>query len=208
MKKILFVFCLTAGVQLQGQQRYIFFLHNAFLEQYSLVDSHPEYGKCEYKQILEAFKKEGFIVLSEIRQKNTIATTYASRVAGQIDSLMVRGVKPGEITVIGTSKGGYIAQYVSNTLNNEKINYVFIGCCSKEDPVEHPSVNFSGNILSIYESSDVIGQSCMAMKNKSRNKVPHFKEIKLTTGLKHGFLFKASPLWMNPAVNWAKGNYN
>jgi hypothetical protein len=37
--------------------------------------------------------------------------------------------------------------------------------------------------------------------------VPHYKEIELNTGLKHGYIYKPLPEWMNPAIKWAKGNY-
>jgi len=188
-------------------QNYIFFLHNKFLEEYSLEDAHPEYGKCEYTQILNDFKKEGLQVISELRKKNTNVSISATKVVKQIDSLLALGVKPGQITVVGTSKGGYIAQAVSILLKNDKVNYIFIGCCNRSDLPES-SGTFYGNILSIYEKSDSLGQSCIEIKNRSVKSVKHFKEIQLATGLKHGFLYKALPQWIEPSVKWAKQTYD
>ncbi|WP_181956156.1 serine hydrolase domain-containing protein [Dyadobacter frigoris] len=168
---------------------------------------HPDYGIAEYHEILDYYTKENFVVISEKRPPNTDAKTYALKVTMQIDSLLTKGVKAGLITVIGTSKGGYIAQFVSCTIKNKDINYVFIGSCAEEDIIKIPENNFSGNILSIYEKSDSIGQSCENVKLKSGNTVSRFEEIELNTGLKHGFLFKALPEWLEPSAKWAKQGY-
>lgn len=42
------------------------------------------------------------------------------------------------------------------------------------------------------------------MKVNSKSNVTKFKEIELTTGLKHGFLFKALPEWIKPTITWVK----
>jgi hypothetical protein len=206
MKKFLslvvFLFC----TNIVFAEKYIFFLHNRFLEEQAIDDLHPEYGKCEYDNIVAGFRKEGFIVISEIRKKNTGGRDYARKVVVQIDSLMKHGVMPSDITVIGTSKGGYIAQYVSTYLAKNEVNYVFIGCCQKEDVTEMPEIKYTGNILSIYERTDVLGTSCKFMQSQAGTK-GRFKEIELNTAMKHGFLYKALPVWMEPAVKWAKREY-
>jgi len=206
-KKYLLLFLFSVCFRCVHAQHYAFFLHNKFIEENYLNDSHPEYGKAEYYQIISALKRRGLTVISEIRPRDTDARTYAAKVAGQIDSLMQAGTRPSQITVIGTSKGGYIAQFTSGLVKNSEINYVFIGSCAEEDLTKIPDINFSGNILSIYEKSDDL-QSCEKMKSRSVNVVGRFEEIELNTGLKHGFLFKAMPEWIDPAAKWAKGNYN
>ena len=207
LKNLAFTFFFFLCAHVLSAQHYVFFLHNKFIEENELNDAHPEYGKAEYDQILDFYTKENFIVISEKRAKNTDGHVYAQKVAGQVDSLMAKGVKASEITVIGTSKGGYIAQFVSSILKNKDLNYVFIGSCGEEDVTTRPEINFSGNILSIYEKSDVM-LSCQNMKLKSTNTVSRFKEIELHTGLKHGFLFKALPQWLEPSVKWARQEYD
>ena len=66
--------------------RYLFFLHNRFLEEHELDDIHPEYGKTEYQAILQEFKSSGFNVLSEKRNGNVNAREYAIGIVEQIDS--------------------------------------------------------------------------------------------------------------------------
>ncbi|MBK9248525.1 MAG: alpha/beta hydrolase [Ignavibacteria bacterium] len=206
MKIILVTLILMSSSPIIKAQKIVFFLHNAFLEHFTIEDVHPEYGKCEYKQILAAFKNSGLTVISEIRPKNTNPKQYSKKIIHQIDSLIARGAKASDITVVGTSRGGYIAQYVSTSLKNKDINYVLIGCCSDEDITDIPEISLSGNILSIYEKSDLMAQSCSKLKEKSKG-VSRFKEIELTSGLKHGFLFKALDAWLAPSIRWAKQEY-
>lgn len=129
--------------------RFILFLHNRFLETHELVESHPEYGRTQYKEILAKFKENGFKVLSEKRNGNVNAREYAIEVLTQIDSLIKNGVNPKNITIVGTSKGGYIAQYVSTLANNPQLNFVFIACFRDSDLTTIPEINFCGNILNI-----------------------------------------------------------
>ena len=126
MKKSVFLFfCLLSvlqgNAQNSAQQRYIFFLHNRFIEELGTEGSHLEYGKAEYTGIVKVFKQEGFTVISEVRAKNTDGKTYALKVKGQIDSLLKTGVKASHITVIGTSKGGYIATCVSGMADRKSV---------------------------------------------------------------------------------------
>ena len=192
----------------KDEQYYMFFLHNKFIEENDLTVKHSEYGRAEYNEILDSFRKSGFIVQSEKRKSNTDVIKYANKIVSQIDSLIKTGVKPNHITVIGTSKGGYIAQYVSTYLKNPDVNFVFIGCFQESDIINKPEINFCGNILTIYEKSDVNGVSALKRKETSKLKITHFKEIELNTNLKHGFLFKALPEWIEPCKLWAKGNYD
>ncbi|WP_338838861.1 alpha/beta hydrolase [Flavobacterium ginsenosidimutans] len=188
-------------------QRYIFFFHNKFVEDSPLNVPHPEYGKAEYNEILESFRKDNFIVFSEKRKKNTNAADYAQKITKQVKALIKKGVPPNHITVIGTSKGGYIAQFVSTYLSNPDVNFVFIGCFRDVDIQEIPDINFCGNILTIYEKSDIYGVSAIKRKETSKCKIEHFKEIELNTNLKHGFLYKALDEWIAPSKKWANGNY-
>jgi len=209
-----FILLLLVSVETFGQSTkkgleadYIIFLHNRFLEEFGLSEEHPQYGKAEYHEILDAFRKEGFIVLSEIRPANTDWKKYSVKVIAQVDSLLKLGVKPDHITVIGTSKGGYIAQYVSTFLANPDVNYVFIGCYQDVDLTDAPEINFCGNILSIYEKSDPLGVSAVKRKETSKLKVTRFKEIELNTNLNHGFLYKPLPEWIEPCKKWARRIY-
>ncbi|QZK99425.1 alpha/beta hydrolase [Flavobacterium psychrophilum] len=189
------------------KKNYIFFLHNKFVEENDIEVEHPEYGKAEYSEIIKEFEKDDFIVLSEKRKKNTDTELYAEKIVSQIDSLLKIGVKANHISVIGTSKGGYIAQYVSTIIANPNLNFVFIGCFQESDIENYPEINYCGNILTIYEKSDFYGVSAIKRKMTSKLKINKFKEVELNTNLKHGFLFKPLKEWIEPSKMWAKRNY-
>ena len=191
----------------KSEERYIVFLHNRFLETHELNELHPQYGRTEYKEIINEFEKAGFTVISEIRYGNVNARNYAIKVIEQIDSLVNHGSNPNRITVIGTSKGGYIAQYVSTMANNPNLNFVFIASFRNPDIQNIPEINYCGNILTIYEKSDPYGVSAVARKNTSSCQIRNFKEVELNTGMGHGFIFKPLKEWIHPSIQWANGHY-
>lgn len=200
-------FSILVSFQTKNDDRVIFFLHNRFLETHELNESHPRFGRAEYLEIIGAFKENGFKVISEKRNGNVNVREYAAKVVNQIDSLLKNGTQPSRITVVGTSKGGYIAQYISTLANNPNLNFVFIASFRNSDIKNLPEINYCGNILTIYEESDPFGVSALKRKENSTCKTGHYKEIELHTGLKHGFLFKSLSEWIKPTIKWAKGNY-
>ena len=210
-----FLFLVFIGCQsskhtqnLETEKDYIFFIHNKFLEENSDGTFSDKYNvTVDYNGILQSFKKDGFIVLSEKRIKNTDTKKYAEKIVSQIDSLIKTGVKPNHITIVGTSKGGYIAQYVSTFAKNPNLNFVFIGSFQESDIENYPEINFCGNILTIFEKSDFFGVTAIKRKETSKLKINQFKEIELNTGLKHGFLYIASDEWIKPCKMWAKRKY-
>ena len=212
MKISQFIFILLCSTifacENENDERYIFFLHNRFLEEHELNEEHPEFGRTEYREIIDEFEKNGFKVISEKRNGNVNAREYAIQIVAQIDSLIKNGTKPKKITVVGTSKGGYIAQYVSTLANNQDLNFVFIASFRNSDIQNIPEINFCGNILTIYEKSDPFGVSSLERKKISSCEIKHFKEIELNTGMGHGFLFKPLKEWIEPTKKWANGKYN
>ena len=187
----------------------IFYLHGRILETQGIpaVDTINGYGTYEYTKILNTFRKNGFTVISEVRRKNTQPVKYAQHIVHQTDSLLSKGIKPENITIIGASKGSLIAMLTSSMLKNRQINFVFIAACNNYSLKRFPQLQFYGNILSVYEKSDNIGRSCSGFKERSGKNITHYKEIELHTGMKHGFLFKPLPQWVQPAIKWARGEY-
>jgi hypothetical protein len=192
----------------KNSERYIFFLHNRFLEEHELIDLHPEFGRTEYNEIVTEFEKSGLNVISEKRKGNVNAREYAIRIVNQIDSLIITGINSNKITVVGTSKGGYIAQFVSTLALNQDLNFVFIASFRNSDIQNIPEINYCGNILTIYEKSDPYGVSALERKKTSNCEIKHFKEIELNTRMGHGFLFKPLKEWIEPTIKWANGDYN
>jgi hypothetical protein len=186
--------------------RWLFYLHGRIVEdQGTLRPISPRYGAYEYEDILKAFKGTGFIVVSEVRPKDTDAKKYAQKVVDQIKRLLDTGVKPQRITVVGASKGASIAMHVSTGLKNRGVGFVFLGArpsrCS-DDVLKNSAFDFHGRVLSIYEASDD-SQTCQEFFDRSSG-LSKKKEIELKTGLGHGFIYRPLKEWVGPTIDWAK----
>nr|WP_199161640.1 alpha/beta hydrolase [Elizabethkingia sp. ASV34] len=200
------LFCWPEIFFAQSKKHYIIFLHNKFLESHALNEEHPQYGIAEYRAIIHKLEDQNTIVISEKRKPNTDIEAYAMRVKGQIDSLSQKGIPIRNIAIIGTSQGGFIAQYVSYYMKNPELKFVFVGSSFKDDSLSKDAdLRLYGKILSINESSDKGNISLSDQKRFIKSKLNSFKEIELNTGLVHGFLFKALDDWIMPAKKWATG---
>ena len=62
-----------------------------------------------------------------------------------------------------------------------------------------------GRILAIREKSDETSEPCPAWSGATDPKAPLVvRELLLDTGLRHGFLYRPLPEWVEPVVEWAK----
>jgi len=209
LKLFVLLYFLLHTSLLSFSQGIIFYLHGQIVEDQGLpaIDTLQGYGTYEYENILNAFRQKSFTVISEVREKGTNPFDYARKLAQRVDSCIKKGVAPDQITVIGASKGAVIAMICSSYLRNKDINFVFLAGCNKELLEGSGDMQLQGNILSIYEKTDDIGRSCAAFRKKSSQIIPHYKEIELRTGLKHGFLYRPLPEWIIPAIKWAANDY-
>ncbi|NOX85739.1 MAG: alpha/beta hydrolase [Chlorobi bacterium] len=186
-----------------GTKKYVFYLHGRIVEVQGANAVSEQYGKYEYENIVDAFKGKNIVVISEVRPADTKIKSYAGKVVREIDSLLRKGVPPGNVTVIGASKGALIAMQVSTDLKNKEVNYVFIAGSFRS--VEQFGFDLYGNILGIYEKSDPIAGNSYRPLIKSSTGVGEFKEIELNTGLGHGIVFKPLDAWVVPAKKWISG---
>ena len=182
--------------------RYLFYLHGRIVEDQGEDAVSPEFGRYEYREILRQLARPGYVVVSEVRAKNTDPEAYAASIAGEVRRLLTSGVPSRSITVIGASKGSLITMLVSTQLT-ESIRYVVLANCN-DDVLRALPLKLHGDVLSIYEASDPTGQTCRPLFERSPQ-LGDRKEIRLETGLKHGFLYKPLEAWIGPALAWAAG---
>ena len=183
------------------QARYLFYLSGYIVEAGNTRPVSPKFGVYEYEQILDTFKRSGFTVISEARKKSPEIEPYALKVTEEVTRLLQSGVPPKHITIVGASQGSWIAMLASTYLKNRDLNFVLIAACSAD---EHflQQVNLHGNVLSIYEKSD-LAQSCQSYRTDATG-INQWKEVAVNTGLKHGFLFRPLKEWTEPTITWAK----
>ena len=181
---------------------YLFYLHGKIIEDQGIHPTSPKYGTYEYQQILNVFKDEGFIVISEARAKNTDAQAYALKITEQIRSLIKSGVHPNKISVVGASKGAVIAMLVSTALRNRNVNFVLLSNCN-DDIRGAFQIDLWGNILSIYDRNDEFGHTCQKLFDQATGLNQH-EEIELQIGSGHAILFRPLSEWVGPTIGWAR----
>jgi hypothetical protein len=192
-------------------EKHLFYLHGKIIEDQGISRPHSEkFGYYEYEKILEAFRRRGFVVHSEMRPPHTAVLAYAEKVAGEVRKLLRSGVPPGHISVVGASKGGMITIFVSALLQNRDINFVFISSCYNAllQNLKDSGMHVAGSILSIYDSADDTGcGSCQRFfDSAAEGKLKRSREIVLHMGLGHGILYRPLPEWLEPTAEWADKN--
>jgi hypothetical protein len=189
--------------QAQAAARYVIYVHGRIVEEEGRRPTDAAFGVYEYDAILDSLRRAGLVVLSDQRPPRTDSDSFATHVARQVDSLLELGVSPQAITVIGFSKGGWIAILASSRLQNPAVSFVFMGACGPW-AFERPDLHVAGRLLSLYETSDSLGVSCAPMFAR-RSPGSRSREIALSVGLGHGTFFQPRSAWLRPALAWARG---
>ncbi len=179
-------------------KQYIFYLHGLIVEKAGIRPYNEEHGYYEYEKIVAALAGLGAIVISEVRPDGTEILPYAEKVCSQITTLLARGVPAEKIMVVGASKGGIIASYVSSTLKNMELSFVFLSGLF-EDCLKDEQLTLYGNVLSIHDSSDTFSITPKRYFERSEGKGA-FKQIILDCNLGHGLIYQPRPEWLKPVA--------
>lgn len=189
--------------KIDAAAKHLFYLHGRIVETGGVRPTSPQHGVYEYEQILRTLAARGFTVMSEARPADTEHVVYARKIVSQIERLLKAGVPARNVTVVGASKGGAIAVFVSTLLKNRDVNFVVLAGCGDGGPYRENKVDLHGRVLSIYDADD-LGVSCAKFFKQSTGlKQSGEIEIKLAVG--HGLLYKPFKEWIDPAVEWANG---
>ncbi|MEL7120340.1 MAG: hypothetical protein AAFO07_12890 [Bacteroidota bacterium] len=180
-------------------QNHIFYLHGRIVEEQGKNAVHEEYGAYQYDQIIDSLKQLGK-VHNEVRTTDTDFYEFAEKISGEINELIAAGVPELKITVVGASKGAVMAMYISH-INESNIKYVLLG--ANNDALEQQyDWRLHGYVLGIYDITDeVAGKPYRYWKSRSYE-AQRFQQIKLETGLGHGFLYQPLKEWLEPAEKW------
>jgi hypothetical protein len=141
-------------------------------------------------------------VHARLRPKSESFLQSVQALTDEIRALMRSGVQPYDIVVVGASEGGLLSLAASTTLANTQLSFVILGACSPWAQT-NLKLNLHGRILSIYEQNDPFGNTCSPIAKKSTG-VTAYRELPLHTKLRHGFLYRPIPEWLNPTLRWAQ----
>lgn len=180
--------------------RYVIYAHGLIVEGDDPRPVSPEFGVYDFPAVVRALAAGGgFQLIAHHRPKNTVPEAYAETLDGWVRRLLAARVAPGRITLVGFSRGGQITALASSRLASAGINTAILAACSKGDLVQVPPIVLGGHLLSIYETTDVVG-SCATLA--ARSHLASFEEVAITTGKKHGAFFQPLPEWLRPLRAW------
>ena len=191
---LLTVACVSAA---PPPERHVIYLHGRIVQDQQVArPQHPEHGYYELDAIRAAFRERGFVVHSEIRPKGSSVGDGADRVVSQVRELLASGVPADRITVVGASMGAAIGLHTAARLQNRDVRFVLLGpCLSRNFPAvaKEEGKDPAGRILVIRDRSDV--PDCAPFDGNATETV-------IDTGLRHGFLYRPLPEWLEPAAAW------
>jgi metallo-beta-lactamase class B len=187
--------------RIDPQARYVLYLHGRILETQGRKAVSPDFGPYQYDAILGAFASRGFEVISEVRTADVTAD-YARTIAGRVRKLLQAGVPAAHVTVVGASKGGFLAAATSAELGNDGVSFVVLAGCGDSTLPLAPKLR--GRMLSVYDEKDRFRPSCHDTFAKAPG-LREKKEVVLTLGLDHGLLYTPRKEWMDLATGFARG---
>jgi len=188
--------------------RHIIYLHGQIVEDQGVPAFSERYGEYRFDDIVSAFTDAGFEVRAEVRDADADPAEHANETADYIMEILDRGVPPHNITVIGASKGAYIASLVSNRMVGPEVRYVLLAGCSAgvSDAFLADDMQFHGHVLAIRDASDTrLAGTCRTIADQSPALLS-FEEVVTDTGLEHGLIFAPHREWVLPAIEWAEGS--
>ncbi|MEM6336125.1 MAG: alpha/beta hydrolase, partial [Bacteroidota bacterium] len=183
--------------------RYLIYFHGRIVED-GLPAISPRFGEYEYEAILKRFEDEGFTVLSEQRPPNAEVTVHAERAVAQVDSLMRLGVEPASISLVGASKGAYIASLAAHVIEEPELNVVLLAGCSagvvQYMQAEH--IDLYGRVLTVRDIADTeLAGSCAEVFAFSDGVSAH-EELVVEVGNGHGLIYRPLDAWVKPMLTW------
>lgn len=184
---------------------YLFYLHGRIIEVQGPNAVSPDFGPYEYQQILETFADRGFVVIAEVR-KDGAGREFAVATAKQVRRLLAAGVPARNITVVGFSKGGFLALGVSAIVGSEEVGYAILaGCGSDSGWIDRMGPRIRGRFLSLLDRSDRLSPTCAPLF-EAAELVDDKSEHVLDTGLDHGLFYRPRESWVDRVASWARAD--
>ena len=185
---------------IQRDGRYVIYSHGLIVEGSDPRPVSPQFGVYDFPAVTRALGAgAGFHLVAYHRPKDTQPEVYIGLLESWVRRLLAAGVAPGRITLVGFSRGGQLTAAASSRLASTGVNTAILAVCSQGDLVLTPPVALGGHLLSIYETTDVVG-SCATLAARSR--LASFEEIAISTGRKHGAFYQPLPEWVGPLRAW------
>jgi hypothetical protein len=185
--------------KIHAGERYVIYSHGMIVEGDDPKPISPKYGQYDFPAIKQSLFSGGRFNLIAHQRPKSSDDAYAGTLKSWVRRLLDAGVKPSRITLVGFSRGAQLTALASSDLASEGINTAILAICEDGDVSQTPGLVLGGNLLSIYETSDELGP---CQKLAARSHLKSFKEVAISTGMKHGAFFQPLPQWIRPLRAW------
>ena len=185
--------------EIHANEKYVFYSHGLIVEGSNPTPINPRWGLYDFPEVKAALASEQYNLIAYHRAKNTKPREFARKLAADVNLLIKQGVKPGDISLVGFSRGGEITILASSYIQSKDINIILLATCNTFMK-GHAEFIVIGNFHSIYETSDGNG-SCQFLMAQS-NKVNTMEEIAISTGEEHGAFYRPMTEWVVPLKAW------
>lgn len=183
-------------------RQYVIYLHGGIVEGSDGRPESPHFGVYVYRDILERFESDGFVVISEIRPRGYPVDDYAKRVAGWIEALKKAGVPGKNIGVVGASQGGIMTVVVSTLVDDPDVRYVILAAMFR-DMTNAAEIRLHGRVLAIHDKADT-HHFAPEKFFKQSPALTASKAIVTDTSRGHGLVYRPLDEWYLPALEWLK----
>ncbi len=194
--------------EIDPREHYLFYIHGRIIEDQGLPAVSELYGEYQYAAILEALAARGFRVIAEQRSTDADAIEYGERFAAQVEELLAAGVPGANLTVVGASKGAFIASWVSHRVSDPEVRYVLLAGCHPNtvDFMLESEVTLHGRVLAMRDFEDTVsaGSCARAFTLSQAYGLTEGHEIVLDVGNGHGLIYAPLDAWVTPTVEWAR----
>jgi pimeloyl-ACP methyl ester carboxylesterase len=186
--------------KIDRDERYVIFSHGLIAEGLEERPMSPRFGVYDFPGIRQAlFADGGFNLIAYQRPRNAEFNIHALQIEAWVRRLLLAGVKPSRITIVGFSRGSTLTAHASARLRDTGINTALLASCFRGDIKADPPLVLGGNLLSIYETSDEV-LTCDVLAKRS--KLQSFEEVAISTGRQHGAFFEPRAEWIEPLKRW------
>ena len=185
--------------EIHVNEKYVFYSHGLIVEGTNPTPINPRWGIYDFPKVKAALASEQYNLVAYHRAKNTKPREFARKLAADVNLLIKHGVKPGDISLVGFSRGGEITILASSYIKSNDINIILLATCNTFMK-GHAEFIVIGNFHSIYETSDGNG-SCQFLMAQS-DKVKTMQEIAISTGEEHGAFYRPLAEWVVPVKAW------
>ena len=180
-------------------EKYVFYSHGLIVEGDNLMPVDKRWGVYDFIAVRKALADQHYNLIAYHRPVKTVADEFSEKLAADVRKLILAGVKPENITLLGFSRDGEITLLASDKLRLDKINTILLAVCGGFVK-EHQEYQTYGNLYSIYETSDFAG-SCQFLTDRN-NKTHSFQETAISTGKEHGAFYQPLAEWIIPVKAW------